>query len=192
MVICSRYRLSTVWSRSSPGPDLDTNFFFRFFTNFYEFKLIFSYFLSIFSLMFNDICYCIICHCHMLIKAMWLSFLNLPTSSMSNNPSVSQPPPSATTTATASIATWLWQWWGHRRAHEGAVAGAREVTHLEPLGTFFFCFIFFYYTNELSRLHPTLAPPQHVTTWKVCWSPDSPPAQNSPDSSYLHSGAWDT
>ena len=80
---------------------------------------------------------------------------------------VSQPPPSVTTTmATASIVTWLWQWWGHRRAHEGAVAGAREVTHLEPLGTFFFCFIFFYYTNELSRLCPTLAPPWHITTWK--------------------------
>ena len=92
---CRPPRLSMVWSRSrklwtwtwtciGPGHKL----FFRFFTNFYEFKLIFSYFLSIFSLLFNDICYRIICHCHMLIKAMQLSFLNPPTSSMSNNPSV--------------------------------------------------------------------------------------------------------
>ena len=38
------------------GPVLDTSFLFRFFTNFYEFKLIFSYFLSIFSLLFIAIC----------------------------------------------------------------------------------------------------------------------------------------
>ena len=133
---------------SGPGPgpvsDLDTSFFFRFFTNFYEFKLIFSYFLSIFSLLFNDICYHIICHCHMLIKAMQLSFLNPPTSSMSNNPSV--------TTTTIGNNNNGNSKYSHLtmmmvRAQEGSWGssswGSRCDTSWAPWYVFFFCFIFF-------------------------------------------------
>ena len=52
-----------------------------------------------------------------------------------------------------------------------ALAGAQDMIHLKPFGTFFFSF---YYTNEISSLCPPLAPPQYITTRKGCWLP---PAQ---------------
>ena len=60
---------------ADPGPG--HKLFFQNFYKFLRFKLIFSYFLSIFSPQFNDICCCFVCHCDMLSR---YATLFLPTS----------------------------------------------------------------------------------------------------------------